>query len=513
MSVDSIYNRESQWQQLEAADQPWDLAVIGGGATGVGVAIDAASRGYRVALCEQHDFGKGTSSRSTKLIHGGVRYLKQMHIGLVRSALHERGLLLKNAPHLVHRLANLVPIYSRWEGPYYRFGMKVYDWLSGRLSLGSSRWLSPEKSLERVPTLHQEGLRGGVLYWDGQFDDTRLLVNMVQTAIDHRAVCINYAPVHGLIKNAGRVRGFVAEDAETGRQVRVAAKVVVNATGPFSDNVRRLDDPAAAPAIATSQGVHLIFDHKFLPGETALMVPRTPDGRVIFAVPWHGRTMVGSTDTPISEAPLEPHALASEIDFLLETVRPYLSPGPQRADIRSVWAGVRPLVRTGEADRDANTSKLGRDHVLRVSPSGLVSILGGKWTSYRKMAEDCVDRAAAVGELPHKPCATKSLSIRGGDDAASVERLVSMNPQWGEPLAPALPYRAADVVWAARHELARTVEDVLARRTRLLFLDAAAAHAAAPRVAQLLAAELDRDAAWQGEQVAQFSSVAAGYSV
>jgi glycerol-3-phosphate dehydrogenase len=508
MSNAGAYNRDQQWDRLESADEPWDIAVIGGGATGVGVAIDAASRGYRVALCEQHDFGKGTSSRSTKLIHGGVRYLKQGHIGLVRSALRERGLLRQNAAHLVHPLANIVPLYSRLSGPYYGLGMKVYDWLSGQLSLGPSQRLSVADTLARIPTLQSNDLHGGVLYWDAQFDDARLLVNMVQTAIDRGAVCVNYAPVRELVKEQGRVRGFVVEDAETGRSACVAARVVVNATGPFSDLVRRLDDPTAEAAIAASQGIHVIFDGRFLPGETAMMIPKTRDGRVIFAIPWHGYTMLGSTDTPVAEAPLEPRPQRTEIDFLLETIAPYLSPAPLAGDIRSTWAGIRPLFRS---TKTANTAKLGRDHVIRVSNSGLVSILGGKWTSYRKMAEDGVNRAVEVGGLTPAACRTENLPIRGGSDVSSLEELARSELGWNETLARPLPYTVGQVIWAARHEMARTVEDVLARRLRLLFLDAEAALAAAPRVAALLAAELGQDHAWQTEQLRRFTLLAANY--
>jgi glycerol-3-phosphate dehydrogenase len=510
-------------ERLEAADSPFDLAIIGGGATGVGVAIDAAARGYRVALCEQHDFGKGTSSRSTKLIHGGVRYLQQRHFGLVKSALFERGLLRQNAPHLVSPLANIVPLYAWWEGPYYGLGMKLYDWLSGDWSLGPSQRLPTNETLARVPTLQTRGLRGGVLYWDAQFDDARLLVNMMQTAIEHGAICINHAPVRELVKEAGRVAGYIAEDAETGRSIRVAARVVVNAAGPFSDAVRRFDEASSAAALTMSQGVHLVFDGAFLSGETALMVPRTRDGRIVFAIPWHGQMLVGTTDTPISRAPLEPSPMPDEVDFLLDTLAPYLSPSPTRADIRSMWAGVRPLVRSDRGDH-AKTSQLGRDHVVRVSPSGLVSILGGKWTTYRKMAEDGVDRAAQVGNLPFVPCRTRSLPLRApqgeppagefaeyGADAPAIGELVRSRPEWAERLGERMPARAGQVVWAARHEMARTVEDVLARRLRTLFLDADAARNTAPRVAELLAAELGRDEAWQARQVAEFERLAADY--
>jgi glycerol-3-phosphate dehydrogenase len=525
MTSASNYDRGRQWSRLESEREKWDVAVIGGGATGVGVAIDAATRGYRVVLCEQHDFGKGTSSRSTKLVHGGVRYLKQGHIGLVRSALYERGLLRKNAPHLVHALPNIVPIYSRFEGPYYGLGMKVYDWLSGKLSFGRSRWLSVSDTVARIPAIEQRGLRGGVLYFDGQFDDTRLLINMMQTAIDCGAVCLNYVRVRDLIKQTGRVEGFIAEDMETGKSVRVNARVVVNATGPFSDTILRLDEPTAEQVIAASQGIHIVLEGKFLGGETALMVPKTPDGRVIFAIPWHGHTMIGSTDTPIQNASLEPRPQRPEIEFLLETVTPYLSMKPTASDIRSTWAGVRPLFRSSAT---ANTAKLGRDHVIRVSTNGLVSILGGKWTSYRKMAQDGVDRAAEVGGLKPAACRTQKLPLHGaqepgtsatsslagyGSDAMTIQRMANESPDGNELVAPGVRDIAAQVIWAARHEMARTVEDVLARRLRILFLNAETAMAAAPHVAELLARELNLDENWRRDQIATFGEAARSYLV
>ncbi|MCI0332188.1 MAG: glycerol-3-phosphate dehydrogenase/oxidase [Planctomycetes bacterium] len=519
--MSSTFSREAQLEQLNNDDCAWDIVVIGGGATGVGVAVDAAARGYRVALLEQCDFGKGTSSRSTKLIHGGLRYLKQGRIRLVRDALIERGLLCKNAPHLVYPLPTIVPLHSRWEAAYYGIGLKIYERLSGRLSLGPSRRLSLDDMRRAIPTLETRGLYGGASYLDGAFDDARLLVNLVQTAIEHGAVCVNYAPVRELVKEAGHVRGVVAEDLETGKSLRLAARVVVNATGPFSDQILKLDKPGASPVIAASQGIHLVFDREFLPGETALIVPKTRDGRVIFAVPWHNHAVIGTTDTPRADLPLEPRPLPGEVDFLLETIAPYLSHKPQRSDIRSVFAGIRPLVRGGNT---SNTSKLGRDHEVRISSTGLVSVLGGKWTTYRKMAEDCVDQAARIGELKPADCTTKSMPVHGhpgsacverlreyGSDAPALEQVIASTPGANEQLAERLPYVAGQAIFAARHEMARTVEDVLARRTRALFLDAEAAVAAAPRVAELLAAELRRDATWQADQLEKFRLVAEAY--
>jgi glycerol-3-phosphate dehydrogenase len=516
-------NRTRQLERLENADRPWDIAVIGGGATGVGVAVDATARGYRVVLVEQHDFGKGTSSRSTKLIHGGLRYLKQGRVHLVRQALRERGLLCQNAPHLVHPLQTIVPLYAAWEGPFYGVGLKVYDWLSGHHSLGRSRRLSRDEALRAIPTLEPSGLRGGVSYFDAAFDDARLLINLVQTCIDLGGVCLNYAPVRKLTTEAGRVCGLVAEDAETGQSLRVSARVVVNAAGPFSDRVERLDDPTAAPRIAPSQGTHIVIERDFLPGSAALLVPKTRDGRIVFAIPWHDHVLVGTTDTALNDTPLEPRPRETEIDFLLDEVAPYLAKKPQRGDIRSVFAGVRPLVRSGHGRQ---SSQLGRDHVMRTSPTGMVSIIGGKWTTYRKMAEDCVDVAIRVGDLAPRPCQTKSLAIHGatgatidgalaqyGSDAAAVSQLISAEPVWNQSLAERMPYLAGQVIWAARYEMARTVEDVLARRVRALFVDAEVALAAAPKVAELLASELGRDATWQADQTEKFRHLAEAYQV
>jgi glycerol-3-phosphate dehydrogenase len=517
----SIFSREAQLERLRSDSAAWDIIVIGGGATGAGVAVDAASRGYRVALFEQHDFGKGTSSRSTKLIHGGLRYLKQGRVRLVRDALIERGLLLRNATHLVRSLPTIVPVYSRWESFYYTLGLKVYDRLSGRWSLGRSRRLSREQTVAAIPTIQPNGLFGGVTYLDGAFDDARLLVNLVQTAIEQGAVCVNHAAVRELIKESGRVVGVVAQDGETGSTLRVVARVVVNATGPFTDQVLRLDDAAGPAVIAPSQGIHLVFDRKLLPGSSALLVPRTRDGRVIFAIPWHDHVVVGTTDTRRDDVPVEPRALPGEIEFLLETIAPYVSCKPAQSDIRSIFAGIRPLVRSAGVEQ---TSQLGRDHLIRVSPSGLISVLGGKWTTYRRMAEDCVDRAAEVGGLKPVQCCTKTLAIHGyqigmpserfaeyGADGPALEELIRKVPGSNDRLADGLPYVAGQVIHAARQEMARTVEDVLARRLRALFLDAEAAVAAAPRVAALMAAELGRDAKWQTDQLEQFRLVAEAY--
>jgi glycerol-3-phosphate dehydrogenase len=520
-------NRTDMWHRIEAHPEAWDIVVVGGGATGVGVAIDAAARGYDVLLLEQSDFGKGTSSRSTKLAHGGVRYLEQGNIGLVLEALKERGLLLQNAPHLVHDLAFVVPNYDWWEAPFYGLGLKLYQLLAGKYGFGTSRMLSREETLEHLPTLKTEGLRGGAVYYDGQFDDARLLIHMVATAFEQGATLQNYVEVTGLTKDAqGFVNGVSARDVETGNEFRATAKVVVNATGAFSDLLRLKAEPSAAPMIVPSQGIHLVFESSFLQGESAIMVPHTSDGRVLFAIPWHGHTLVGTTDTPIAAATLEPVAMEQEIEFILATAGQYLTKAPTRGDVLSVFAGIRPLVRaTGVASGVASTAALSRDHVIHIDRSGLVTVCGGKWTTYRHMAEDCVDQAATLAQLPEKPCGTHHLRIHGfhsaakefgslavyGSDADEIRKLIETDAGLGEPLHAALPYVKAEVIWAARHEMARTVEDTLARRTRALFLNARAALAMAPAVADLMASELGWDEVTRTKQLAAFRDVASNY--
>src|SRR5271166_3084252 len=523
-------NRADMWRRIEAHPQPWDMLVVGGGATGIGVAIDAAARGYDVLLLEQSDFGKGTSSRSTKLAHGGVRYLEQGNIGLVMEALKERGLLLQNAPHLVHDLRFVVPNYDWWETPFYGLGLKLYQLLAGKYGFGKSRILSKEETLEHLPTLKTEGLRGGAVYYDGQFDDARLLIHMVATAFEQGATLLNYVQVTGLTKDPqGFVDGVTARDVETGNELRATAKVVVNATGAFSDLLRLKAEPSTTPIIVPSQGIHLVFDSSFLQGESAVMVPHTSDGRVLFAIPWHGHTLVGTTDTPIAAATLEPVALEQEIEFILQTAGQYLTQAPTRDDVLSVFAGIRPLVSTTGAASGVRTAALSRDHLINIDRSGLVTVCGGKWTTYRHMAEDCVDQAATLAQLEEKPCVTQHLHIHGFDDtardpgrelgwlavygsvAAGIRKLIETDAGLAEPLHPALPYLKAEVIWAARNEMARTLEDTLARRTRELFLNARVAIAMAPAVADLMASELGWDEATRTKQLAAFREVAKNY--
>ncbi|MCS6926200.1 MAG: glycerol-3-phosphate dehydrogenase/oxidase [Candidatus Binatia bacterium] len=518
--------REEMISRLDSHE--WDVIVIGGGATGLGIAVDAQTRGYHTVLLEQHDFAKATSSRSTKLVHGGVRYLKQGNIALVSEALRERGLLSRNAPHLVHNLAFVVPRYHWWEGPFYGIGLKLYDLLAGKLNLAPSRQLNREETIARIPNIETAHLLGGTMYYDAQFDDARMALALAQTAADHGAVLVNYMRVVALRRERGRVRGVTAVDEETGRSYDLRARVVINATGIFADEVRRLDDAAADPLLAPSQGVHIVLDRRFQPSETAIMVPQTDDGRVLFVIPWYDRVLVGTTDTPVTQPELEPRPSREEIAFILRNAARYLARDPSPPDILSVFAGQRPLVHAGSAG--VQSKLLSREHVVTISDSGLVTVTGGKWTTYRQMAQETVDSALTVGGLPRRPCRTARLPLHGcisgagqplavgvlsvyGADATTVQDFLREDRRRQEPLHPRLPYVCGQVLWAARHEMARTVEDVLARRTRSLLLDARASLEAAPRVAQLLAAELGRDQAWVNAQIAQYRTLAQGYLV
>jgi glycerol-3-phosphate dehydrogenase len=515
-------NRTHSIDTLDVYDGYWDMVVIGGGATGLGCALDAASRGYKTLLVEQHDFAKGTSSRSTKLVHGGVRYLQQGNIALVLEALHERGLLMHNAPHLVQNQSFIVPNYEWWDGPFYGVGLKVYDLLAGRLGLGASKWLSKEETLKRIPTLEPDRLRGGVIYHDGQFDDARLAVNLAQSIADAGGVPVNYMKVTGLTYTGKMIDGVQLEDTLDGSQRHVRARVVINATGIFTDDILKMDQPTATPMITHSQGIHLVLDQRFLKGTTAIMVPQTEDGRVLFAVPWHDRALVGTTDTKVTAASLEPRPLEAEIDYILKHAAQYMLEDPSREDILCMFAGIRPLVGSGEGKK---TAAISRDHHLEVSQSGLVTITGGKWTTYRKMAEDAVNQASLIAGLPESDCRTRTLRIHGwlknldpqdplcayGSDTVFIRRIIDADPQMGAKLHDRLPYIKAEVVWAVRNEMALTVEDVLSRRTRSLILDAGPSMAIAEETARLMARELGQDAQWQERQVSEFKRLAAGY--
>jgi glycerol-3-phosphate dehydrogenase len=503
-------------------DKIWDLIVIGGGATGLGIAIDAASRGYSILLLEKYDFAKGTSSRSTKLIHGGVRYLAQGNIKLVREALKERGLLLKNAPHLSRKQAFIVPSYHWWEKWYYGTGLKIYDLLAGKLGIGKTEILSADTVLQRLPVAEKKGLSGGVGYFDGQFDDARLAINMAQTAVEQGAIVINYMSVTGLHKQNKKISGVDALDMLDGSKYSLSSKAVINATGVYVDDVLRMEDPQSPGMVAPSQGVHIVLDKKFFPSDSALMIPKTADGRVLFAVPWHNRVVVGTTDTPVDEILPEPLPFLEEISFIIYHFNKYLRADIRESDIRSIFTGLRPLVKSSNT---GNTSILSRDHTIVVSGGGLVTITGGKWTTYRKMAKDAVDNAAFVGKLALKSCTTDQLKIHGwqlgtkeddplhgyGTDAIHINNLVKADPGLSEKLHPDFPYILAEVVWAIKAEMAMTLEDVLARRLRLLFLDTRIAMEVAPAVARLMATKMGKDIEWEKQQVENFLQIAKGY--
>lgn len=518
-------NRTQFINTLNEQNKFWDVVIIGGGATGLGCAVDAASRGYSTVLLDMHDFAKGTSSRSTKLVHGGVRYLQQGDVSLVIEALKERGLLIQNAPHLVSHQSFIVPSYKWWSGPFYGVGMKVYDVLAGKLNIKKSKNLSEKETLEKIPTLETDGLLGGTMYYDGQFDDARLALNLAQTAADHNALPINYMKVTNLLKNStGLVTGVEALDMIDGESHKINARVVINATGIFTDSIMKMDNEDHSNIIQCAQGIHLVLDKEFLPGDAAIMVPHTDDGRVLFAVPWHGKALVGTTDTPIDKPDLEPRALEEEIEFVLRHAARYLSKDPTREDVKSVFAGLRPLVKP---DESKSTSQISRSHHLQVNESGLVTITGGKWTTYRKMAEDTIDQAVLVAGLQEKPCVTEDLRIHGwlknvdmnnhlhvyGSDRVGIDQLKEENPELGEQIHPDLPYIKAEIIWAIRNEMAITIDDVLSRRTRMLLLNAQAALESAELVAEYLAQELDKDQAWVKQEVAEFNALAKEYTL
>lgn len=493
----------------------WDVIIIGGGATGLGSCVDSASRGFKTLLIEQSDFAKGTSSRSTKLIHGGVRYLQQGNIPLVTEALHERGTLCKNAPHLIHHLPFLVPNYKWWEGPFYGVGFKIYDLLAGDLGIEKSKHLTRQQTLRAIPTLEKKNLRGGTIYYDGQFDDSRLAISLAQTAHDQGATLINYMKATSFIKKKGIISGIKAKDQETGKEWNLKAKVVINATGVFSDALRKKDSSKLKPIISPSQGVHIILPKTFMPSKSAILVPHTEDGRVIFLVPWHDCVILGTTDTPVTKPLLEPKAKKQEIDFLLKEAAKYLSKAPTQKDILSIFVGLRPLVKSGSSN---NTKALSRDHTILVSPSKLITIAGGKWTTYRKMAEDVINKAISVGNLPNRPCETKNLPLHGyqknidatahlstyGSYTKDIKSLMRKTPSLKKKIHPLLPYYKAEVIWAIKHEMARTVEDILARRTRSLLLNAKASQEAAPLVATILAKELKKSTSWKKKEIKSY---------
>jgi glycerol-3-phosphate dehydrogenase len=507
---------------LHQRETIWDIIVIGGGATGLGIALDGATRGYKTLLLEQSDFAKGTSSRSTKLVHGGVRYLAQGDFLLVMEALHERGLIIKNAPHLTSNQEFVVPVYSLFDVVKYTVGLKFYDLLAGRLSLGKSHFINQKKTLIRLPQLKPEGLKGGIVYHDGQFDDSRMTISLAQSCVDSGGTVLNYVKVTGLLKNEkGKISGVYANDTASGTELNIKAKLVINATGVFADAVTRLDNPNAKHTMKPSQGVHIVLDKSFLPGNSAIMIPKTDDGRVLFAIPWHDEVVVGTTDTPVDTISLEPVALEKEINFILHTAEQYLVRAPKREDILSVFAGLRPLA--ANPDNPHSTKEVSRRHKITLSSSGLLTIVGGKWTTYRRMAEEAINKAISAGFLEKRKCITSDHPLTAqtgissdrlgsyGERSSEIEIMILDNPALGLPIDPRLPYSRAEIIWICRNEMPLNIEDILARRTRALFLNANVSSAMAPEVAALMAKEFGFDLKWQEDQVESYIQLVKNY--
>lgn len=517
-----ITDRNLLIEDLAVAQTIWDILVIGGGSTGLGVALDAVSRGYNTLLLEQSDFAKGTSSRSTKLVHGGVRYLAQGDLGLVREASVERGLLQQNAPHLVKNQTFIIPIYTYWDRLKYTIGLKFYDWIAGSLSLGSSVFISRQKTIESMPDIKTDGLVGGVLYHDGQFDDSRLAINLVQSIIEKGGHALNYVKVNALLKDKNqKIEGVIAEDLEKSVRYQIKAKSVINATGVFVDGILKMDNPGATKSVVASQGIHLVLDKKFYSSKHALMIPETSDGRVLFAVPWHNEVVVGTTDTPVGEPSLEPRALEKEIQFVLNTAAAYLTQKPTRKDVLSVFAGLRPLAAPKEGKQ--KTKEISRSHKIIISPSGLFTIIGGKWTTFRKMGEDMVNSVEQHFGWKHLKPVTSDLHIHGyapevnwndpfyfyGSDAALLKKQINGNAD--EWISESLKIHEMQVKWAVENEMARTVEDVLARRTRALFLDARESIRICPQVAKIMADALGKDNDWVESEIRSYTGLAKQY--
>ncbi len=513
-------NRNEQLVKLRQGEQ-YDILIIGGGATGLGSAVDAASRGYKTLLLEKYDFAKGTSSRTTKLVHGGVRYLAQGNFRLVREALFERGRLLQNAPHVCHTLAFVVPSYKWWQKWYYGIGLRMYDFLSGNLSLGKTKLLSKKQVLAHLPDLSVNNLTGGVLYFDGQFDDSRLAVNLAQTAIEHSAVVINYFGVSGFTKDGAIITGVKAKDEISGDEFEIRAKVVINATGVFGDSILQLAEGNSEKTIAASQGIHLVVEKHFFRGDSGMMVPKTDDGRVLFAIPWHNKLLLGTTDTPVQDITTEPKPLMDEINFIIDHFNRYASSDIKISDVKSVFVGLRPLAKLSH---EKKTAVMPRDHSIKLMTSGLVHVTGGKWTTYRSMAEHTIDKAIQSGGLIFSACKTKHLKIHGGadnkihthlsvygTDAITINQTMEDDISLSEKIHPLYSYTRAEVKWFIENEMAITIEDILARRMRLLFLDAKSAIEAAPLVAAMLASLTGKSSKWEKEQLEEFSNLAKNY--
>ena len=516
-------NRSQSLKKIADKKKPWDFIIIGGGASGLGSAVDASSRGYNVLLIEKDDFSKGTSSRSTKLIHGGVRYLQNGDISLVIEALKERGIMRKNAPHLVNDLSFVIPSYDWWNSPFYGIGLKIYDMMAGNLGLGPSTLLDKEETIKLIPNVKKEGLRGGVIYHDGQFDDSRMAISLALTSDKHGGTLCNYMEVKGLMKKNKIITGVVAYDKINNQSYEIFGKVVINATGVFSDSIIKMDNPMSKKLIKASQGVHIVLDKKFLDGPHAIMVPQTSDGRVLFAVPWNESVIVGTTDTEIETIDEEPKALEKEIKFILENAGKYMTRRPKKSDIKSVFSGLRPLA--APKDKNEPTKEISRHHKILVSESGLVTALGGKWTTYRKMSEDIIDTAIPIAGLPERNCITQNLPIHGfdfnsnwsdplhvyGTDIEKIKKIDSN--EFNKSLSKKIYITKNQIIWSIRNEMAMTLEDILSRRTRCLFIDALETIKIAPIVCKIMSEELNESKNWMENQLKNFTTLANNYII
>jgi glycerol-3-phosphate dehydrogenase len=514
-------NRTTQLQSLQQ-NIYWDIIVIGGGATGLGIAVDAANRGLKTLLLEKHDFAKGTSSRSTKLLHGGVRYLAQGDIKLVKSALKERGLLLRNAPHLSSSLNFIIPALRWYDKIFYGVGLTLYDLLAGKLKLNKTKILSKKTTLHQMPNCDATKIRGGIMYQDGQFDDARFALGLAATAMVQGATVLNHFEVKKLTKINTMVSGVVAYDNYNNQEYTLQAKTIVNATGVFVEDILKLDTPDNYKLLAPAQGVHIVLDKKYFNSNEALMIPKTTDGRVLFAIPWHGKVVIGTTDTLVKETSYEPKATEAEINFIIDNFNFYTSMPINKKDILSVYTGLRPLIKKADIK---STAALSRDHSILVHPSKLITITGGKWTTYRKMAKDLVDKVYEQWQLPIAPCQTENIKLANysedstwpdylkgyGTAAAAILKMENENYELSEKIHPNYNYSKAQIMWAVKEEMALTVEDVLARRLRLLLLDAKAAIEAAPIVANIMAKELQKDEEWVKKQLEHFNRLAKNY--
>lgn len=471
------------------------MCIIGGGATGLGIALEAAASGLRTALIEGRDFASGSSSRSTKLVHGGVRYLEQGKMSLVSEALKERDRLMTNAAGHVDDFGFLIPVKRQWARFYYGIGLRLYDLLAGSHRWGRTEWVGKREITNRLPHLAELGFIGAWRYRDGRFNDAELALGLAKTAAQHGAILANHCRAEGFIKEKDLVAGVHIQDVLTGEKFQLSAKVVVNACGPYSDAICRMDDPEHEDELRPSQGIHLVFDAEILKGGDALLIPKTDDGRVLFAVPWLGKVLVGTTDTPVDRIDMEPLAMEEEVAFVLDHANRFLGLQLKREDIRSVFAGLRPLIQ----GRRENTAKLSRSHEVGASPSGLVNVRGGKWTTYRKMAEDTVRFFKKECGLEFEPADTAVLAL----DMTNTQPR-GMHPKDESELASA-------VTLAVEEEMCMTTEDFLARRYRTLFLDAKNARSSAVLVSELLSQNHGLNAEWAQRQSLDFQNLAQHY--